>query len=247
MYRVQLDHFEGPLDLLLFFIRRDELDVYDIPIATLADDFLDAVRAMEHVDLDAAAEFIHTAAMLIQIKARMLLPRPELDEAGEPIDPRRELVERLVEYVRYKEAAAEIEGRWEARRLFATRGAAAAPDVADEAPVVRAGLFDLLGAFAVALRRASGAAGDEPVHDVARESYALDEQRAWLLGALPRGGAGRGAAFARLVDGRSRAFVIVTFLAVLDLLQGGLVRLVLGATPEDFGLELAPDAPRLAA
>lgn len=237
MYRVQLDRFEGPLDLLLFFIRRDELDIYDIPIARLADDFLDAVRAMEHVDLDAAAEFIHTAAMLIQIKARMLLPRPELDEAGEPIDPRRELVERLVEYVRYKEAAAEIEGRWEARRLHATRGAAAAPEIADDAPPVRAGLFDLLSAFAVALRRASDAA-DEPVHDVVRESYALEEQRAWLLGALADAGA-RGASFVRLVDGRSRAFVIVTFLAVLDLLQGGLVRLVLGASPEDFGLEAA--------
>ncbi len=245
MYRVQLDRFEGPLDLLLFFIRRDELDIYDIPIAQLADDFLDAVRAMEHVDLDAAAEFIHTAAMLIQIKARMLLPRPELDEAGEPIDPRRELVERLVEYVRYKEAAAEIEGRWEARRRLATRGAAAAPETTVDVPPVRAGLFDLLSAFAVALRRA-GDAADEPVHDVSRESYALDEQRAWLLGALDGAGA-RGASFARLVDGRSRAFVIVTFLAVLDLLQSGRVRLVLGATPEDFGLERAPDVPRLAA
>lgn len=233
MYRVQLDRFEGPLDLLLFFIRRDELDVYDIPIAKLADDFLDAVRAMEHVDLDAAAEFIHTAAMLIQIKARMLLPRPELNEAGEPIDPRRELVERLVEYVRFKEAAVEMEGRWDARRALATRGAASAPERTDDAPLVRAGLFDLLNAFAVALRRAPGVA-DEPVHDVVRESYALEEQRAWLLGAL-----GRGAAFARLVEGRSRAFVIVTFLAVLDLLQSGTVRLVLGASPEDFGLEPA--------
>ncbi len=239
MYRVQLDRFEGPLDLLLFFIRRDELDIHDIPIARLADDFLDAVRAMEHtagyggIDLDAAAEFVYTAALLIQIKTRMLLPRPEVGDDGEPVDPRRELVERLIEYMRYKEAAGHLDGRWDARQQHATRGAASASEA--DVPI-RAGLFDLLVALAAALRRGSEA-GDEPVHDVATETYALDEQRAWVLGAL-----GSGAAFARLVAGKSRAFIIVTFLAVLDLLQSGALRLVLGASPEDFGVEPAVTA-----
>lgn len=240
MYRVQLDRFEGPLDLLLFFIRRDELDIHDIPIARLADDFLDAIRAMEQaagpagIDLDAAAEFVYTAALLIQIKARMLLPRPDLDEAGEPVDPRRELVERLIEYLRYKEAAGHLEGRWEARAAHATRGAASAPETDSAEPTVRAGLFDLLTALAAALRRGSEGAS-EPVHAVEREEYALDEQRDWVLGTLRELAAG--ASFVRLVAGRSRTFVIVTFLAVLDLLQSGAVRLVLGATADDFGLE----------
>lgn len=230
-YRVQLDRFEGPLDLLLFFIRRDELDIHDIPIARLADDFLDAVRTMEHVDLDAAAEFVYTAALLIQIKARMLLPRPDLDDDGEAIDPRRELVERLLEYMRYKEAAGHLEGRWEARAALATRGEASAPEAAPAEPEIRAGLFDLLTAFSAALRRASEAPAS-PAHQIERETYALEVQRAWLLGRLQAA-----TSFARLMRGRSRAFVIVTFLAVLDLLQGGHLRLILGTTPEDFALE----------
>lgn len=240
MYRVHLDRFEGPLDLLLFFIRRDEVDIHDIPIARIADEYLEAVRAMQTaaegggLDLDAAADFIYTAALLIQIKVRMLLPRPELDEAGEPIDPRRELVERLLEYVRYKEAAGALEGRFLARQRHATRGQDADPAPtldATDAPI-RATLFDLLGAYASALRRGQDA--PEPVrHEVARESYALDEQRAWILGRL----SDHPAAFHTLVRDRSKAFVIVTFLAVLDLAQKQAVRLVFGLTPDDFALE----------
>ena len=108
MYRIRLQEFEGPLDLLLFFIQRDELDIYDIPIAQITDEFLGYVRLIEEIDLDGVADFIYMAALLIHIKARMLLPRPDLDEEGEPIDPRQELVERLLEYVRYKEAAEEL-------------------------------------------------------------------------------------------------------------------------------------------
>jgi segregation and condensation protein A len=201
---------------------------------------------MEHtagyggIDLDAAAEFVYTAALLIQIKTRMLLPRPEVGDDGEPVDPRRELVERLIEYMRYKEAAGYLDGRWEARQQHATRGEASAPEVEFADVPIRAGLFDLLVALAAALRRGSEA-GDEPVHDVSTETYALDEQREWVLGALasPTTRVGSGAAFARLVAGKSRAFIIVTFLAVLDLLQSGALRLVLGASPEDFGIELS--------
>ena len=88
MHRVHLSEFEGPLDLLLFFIRRDEVDIYDIPIARIADEYLEAVRFVHHLDLDDAAEFVYTAALLIQIKARMLLPRPPAADGEEPEDPR---------------------------------------------------------------------------------------------------------------------------------------------------------------
>ena len=108
MHRVHLRDFEGPLDLLLFFIRRDEVDVYDIPIARIADEYLEAVRLMQRLDLDEAAEFIYTAALLIQIKARMLLPRPPAEDGEEPEDPRAELVQRLLEYIQYREAGAQI-------------------------------------------------------------------------------------------------------------------------------------------
>src|SRR5690606_7366513 len=100
-------------DLLLFFIQRDELDVHDIPVASIADEYLSYVRVMEQIDLDGVGDFLYLAAMLIQIKARLLLPTTEVDEDGEPIDPRAELVERLLEYIRYKEAAADLGTRLE--------------------------------------------------------------------------------------------------------------------------------------
>lgn len=249
MYRVQLDQFEGPLDLLLFFIRRDELDIHDIPVARIADEYLEAVRVLEHVDLDAAADFIYTAALLIQIKARMLLPRPELDEDGEPVDPRQELVDRLLEYVRYKEAAGHLAGRFEARQRLHTRGAAADERERLAPPTevtYRATVFDLVKAFGAALGRSAGPA-EEARHAVAREAYALDVQREWVLGEVARRG---GASFLALVADRSRPFVITTFLAVLDLAQRQSVRIVFGSSPEDFGVEPAGEgeqAPAAAA
>ena len=251
MHRVHLEPFEGPLDLLLFFIRRDEIDVHDIPIARIADEYLEAVRALEHVDLDAAADFIYTAALLIQIKARMLMPRPELDEEGEPIDPRRELVERLLEYVRYKEAAQGLEGRFEARQRLRTRGQAADERDRLEAPhevTYRATIFDLVKALGAAVDRAAEEAR-EVRHHVDRESFAIDVQRAWVLGKI-RGG---GAAFRSLVARRSKAFVITTFLAVLDLAQRQAVEIVFGLEAEDFavepveGIATVDDLPDLAA
>lgn len=240
MHRVQLDQFEGPLDLLLFFIRRDEIDVHDIPIARIADEYLEAVRVLEHVDLDAAADFIYTAALLIQIKARMLMPRPDFDEDGEPVDPRQELVERLLEYVRFKEAAGAIEGRFEARQRLRTRGQAA--DQRDElAPPVevtyRATIFDLVAALGAAVERA--ATQNETIrHEVVRESFAIDVQREWVIGQVREGGA----SFRSLVARRSKPFVIVTFLAILDLAQRQAVHLVFGLDPEDFAVEPADDA-----
>ena len=239
MHRVHLEPFEGPLDLLLFFIRRDEIDVHDIPIARIADEYLEAVRVMEQVDLDAAADFVYTAALLIQIKARMLMPRPELDDEGEPVDPRRELVERLLEYVRYKEASGVLAGRFEARQRLWARGDASSERQrlgASAEVTYRATIFDLVQALGGALDRAATAA--PPQHAVERESFAIDVQRAWVLERV-RGGGG---AFRQLVARRSKAFVIVTFLAVLDLAQQQAVRVVFGMDPMDFAVEPAEPA-----
>ncbi len=107
-YTIKLSQFEGPFDLLLFFIERDELDIYDIPIAKITEDFLAYVREMESLNLDLASEFILVAATLIRIKAKMLLPRKELDENNEEIDPRKELVQKLLEYKAVKEAITEF-------------------------------------------------------------------------------------------------------------------------------------------
>ena len=96
-YTIKLPQFEGPFDLLLFFIERDELDIYNIPIATITNDFLEYIYSMERLNIDVASEFILVASSLMRIKAKMLLPRRELDEQGNEIDPREELVQRLME------------------------------------------------------------------------------------------------------------------------------------------------------
>ena len=229
------------MDLLLFFIRRDEIDVHDIPIARIADEFLEAVRVLEQVDLDAAADFIYTAALLIQIKARMLMPRPELDEAGEPIDPRRELVERLLEYVRYKEAAGDLAGRFEARHRHWTRGDASSERSRLGEPTevtYRATVFDLVSALGSALERIATQA-PQPVHAVEQETFAIEVQRAWVLERAREGGG----SFRTFVAKRSKPFIIVTFLAVLDLAQRQAITLVFGHDPEDFAVELADPKP----
>ena len=101
-FEVKLPLFEGPFDLLLFFIERDELDIYDIPISKITSEFLDYVHHLEKVNMDMASEFILVAATLMNIKSRMLLPRPELDVEGKEVDPREELVQKLLEYKKYK-------------------------------------------------------------------------------------------------------------------------------------------------
>ncbi|MFN8923018.1 MAG: segregation and condensation protein A, partial [Sphingobacteriia bacterium] len=121
-YLVRLPQFEGPFDLLLFFIQRDELDIYDIPIHDITRNFLDYIHTMDRLQISVAAEFIYMAAQLMKIKAKMLIPRPQLDEKGEAIDPRTDLVQRLMEYKLYKEAANALEQREAEQALRLKRG-----------------------------------------------------------------------------------------------------------------------------
>ena len=115
-FEIKLPLFEGPFDLLLFFIERDELDIYDIPISKITDDFLGYINDLESMNIEVASEFILVAASLMRIKAKMLLPRPQLDEEGNEIDPRDELVKHLLEYKKYK-SVIETLGQMEGERL----------------------------------------------------------------------------------------------------------------------------------
>ena len=108
-YRVHLENFEGPLDLLLYFIRRDEIDIYDIPIANITEEFMEMLEEIKKMNINIAGEFIVMAATLMRIKSKMLLPRPALDEEDDIIDPRKELVDQLLEYSRFKETAATLD------------------------------------------------------------------------------------------------------------------------------------------
>lgn len=234
MYRIHIEDFEGPLDLLLYFIRRDELDVFDIPIAQIADEYLSYVKVLERIDLDSVGDFLYMAALLINIKARMLLPKTEVDEEGEPIDPRRELVERLLEYMRYKEASSNLEDLHQDRGDRFTRGHASSErkhwegqaEVSFDATV-----FDLISA----LRRILTEAPEEPTHDIIREEYTIEEQQEFILDVLEKESK---VSFAKSMKGRSKAFIITTFLGILELArQQRVLVYVAEDRPVDFFLE----------
>jgi segregation and condensation protein A len=233
MYRVRLDQFEGPLDLLLFFIQRDELDIYDIPIAQIADEFLEYVRVLEEIDLDGVGDFLYMAAVLINIKARMLLPSTVVDEDGEPIDPRTELVERLLEYVRFKEAAAGLSERFDQRSDLFTRGEASGESAfkVDAPPIVEdASIFDLISA----LRRVLTEAEDQLEHEIEAEVYSIDIQRDYIREQLQ---ADERVSFVDIVSRRSKPFIVTTFLAVLEMARLGEIVLSLVGGADDFYIE----------
>src|SRR6186997_2903209 len=121
-YQIKLAQFEGPFDLLLFFIERDELDIYNIPITKIINDFLDYIHSRETLNIELSSEFILFISTLMRIKARMLLPRKEIDEQGNEIDPRQELIDKILEYKKYKEAAAKMAEMEAGRMLMIRRG-----------------------------------------------------------------------------------------------------------------------------
>ena len=219
-FEVALPRFEGPLDLLLFFIQRDELDVFDIPIARITDDFLAYTRALRAVDLDAAGEFVYFAALLISIKAKSLLPVPETDEAGEPVDPRRELVERLLDYVRFKEAAGHLAGFHAARAAHATRPADALADgaPAGPAPLAPGTPWTLVRA----LRRLLVVVPEPVQHAVRRVRVTVAEALGRLADALAAGGR---VSFRAFTHAHDRSFVVAALLGVLEGTRAGALRL----------------------
>ena len=235
MYQVRLSDFEGPLDLLLFFLQRDELDVYDIPIARIADEFLEYVRVMDEIDLDGAGEFIYMAALLISIKARMLLPRPSSDGGEEILDPRRELVERLLEYVRFKDAADRLGETWDTRSKLFVRTEPVKPakhdlqERAEEDIDYDVSVFHLISA----LRRVLETAKETESHLVRATDYSVEEQRDWLRAHVL---AGEPVSFVELVSQQPKSFIIATFLAILEVVREGALLLMMGPSVEDFYL-----------
>jgi len=248
MYHVELQEFEGPMDLLLFFIKRDEIDIYDIPIARITDEYLAYVRVLEEVDLDGVGDFLYMAALLINIKAQMLLPSSDEDEAGKGKDPRRELVERLLEYVRFKEAANLLEQQREERRNHFTRGDASSirERVEDrhEAKIDES-VYDLVEALGRALEAVDEEEG-ETVHEFDPQEYSVEDQQRYVLDQIQRQNR---ISFQSLVERRAKGFVIATFLAILELTRQQYLRLELADARTDFavtqrdGKPLQPDDP----
>ena len=222
MYKIQLQNFEGPLDLLLFFIKRDELDIYDIPISYITNEFIKYLDMIESLDLEAAGDFILMASTLMQIKARMLLPK-EIDEKGEEIDPRADLVAALLEYKRYKEMSEELSLNESNQRKLSFRGNFSA-DVKENPEELNTLLknitiYDLMRAFKKVLsERPVGV-----VHEIERINFTIDEQMNFILNKVS---GDRELSFIELVRNMNEKLrIIVTFIALLELIKMGQIGL----------------------
>ncbi len=241
-YKITLPQFEGPFDLLLFFIERDELDIYDIPIAKITDDFLDYIRQMEALNIDMASEFILVAATLCRIKARLLIPRKEVDEEGNEIDPRDELVARLLEYKRLKSVLEDLRKLEEERSLREKRGNTAkelrkiAEKALVDAELESITLFKLMRAFERVMQRYEDARSVKMVHTVYRYDYTIEDQASYIVEKLRPG---HRSDFDEIFGGlENRIHAVVTFLALLELLNNRKVRIIQGLGYNNFWLEL---------
>jgi len=229
MYTIKLQDFEGPLDLLLFFIKRDELNIYDIPIARISKEFLGYLHYMQQLDLEIAGEFLVMAAELMQIKVRMLLP-PEPGEVEEQ-DPRANLILRLVEYKRFKELAEVMKVKESQEMMVHYRGYHDADErnVPEEDPgeIVRdVTFFDLIASFRFAMDRIP----KKFVHEIIRLNVTVDEQIAYILDFFSRRSE---ATFYELVQHMvDRIRVVVTFIALLEVIRS---KKVIVRQPEPFG------------
>jgi segregation and condensation protein A len=222
-YRVKLAAFEGPLDLLLHLIRKNEVSIYDIPIALITEQYLEYLGLMQDLDLDVAGEFLVMAATLIHIKSRTLLPRPDplQDGSGEEEDPREALVRRLLEHQKYKAAAELLHDRETLRSAQYMRPDSRVAEAAGEEyePELEVDLFSLLAAFRGVLQRAAR----RPQMVLPPEQISIEDRMHQVLGRLSETEA---CGFEDLFsdgDG-SRAFLIVTFLALLEMIRLKLVR-----------------------
>jgi len=246
-FEVKLPLFEGPFDLLLFFIERDELDIYDIPIATITNDFLDYIHHMERLNIEVASEFILVAATLMRIKSKMLLPRPQLDDQGNEIDPREELVRHLLEYKKYKSVIESFHKMEEEELMKEKRGnlmkelRSLAESTNVEAELQDVDLFKLMTVFEKVLRRFE-AEKNKPVHEVIQYPYTVDQQKQYLLGAVATGAR---VSYADLINEfPTRIGLIFNFLAMLELLALQQLSIQIGEGYNNFwiskGEEVAP-------
>lgn len=237
-YEIKLPQFEGPFDLLLFFIERDELDIYDIPIAKITDDFLEYLHHMQKMNIEVASEFILVAATLMRIKAKMLLPRKELDEEGNEIDPREELVARLIEYKRYKSVLDDFKNMEAIRQSMVPRGnvineiRSIADKYSTEAELDSLSLYKLMRAFERVVERLN-----EPEikkHRVIQYNFTLEGQKDYLINLV---GQKDEVAFDKAFEPcQDRIHAIFIFLALLELAQQQLLSIKIGMGFNNFWL-----------
>ncbi len=244
-FEIKLPLFEGPFDLLLFFIERDELDIYDIPISKITNDFLAYIQQLESMNIEVASEFILVAATLMRIKAKMLLPRPVLNEEGEEIDPREELVQHLLEYKKYKSVVAELMDM-EASRLEKERRGNVVKEIKAlsaisnvEAEIQDIDLYKLLRIYQKVIKRYEEEQ-NKPSHSVVQYPYTIEKQKDFLLMELRTH---KRLSFEAIIGYNPQKIAVVyNFLAILELLQNRLVTLYGGDDFNSFWIEELEEA-----
>lgn len=245
-YQIKLPQFEGPFDLLLFFIERDELDIYNIPISKITNDFLAYIHAGESLNIELSSEFILFISTLMRIKAKMLLPRKELDPSGNEIDPRQELIDKILEYKRFKEASLKMSEMEAVRMLMVKRGniigelSAIGEEASEGTEIQTVTLFKLMKAFEKVAQRLHDKR-HQPVHTVISYNYTMEGTRKYML---DRVHAEHTLSFEKIFDVcDDRIHAIFIFLNILELVQQKYMTIISGNGANNFIIEYNEQRP----
>ncbi|MBP6688060.1 MAG: segregation/condensation protein A [Lacibacter sp.] len=239
-YQIKLPQFEGPFDLLLFFIERDELDIYNIPITRIIKDFMDFIHQTEKLNIELSSEFILFISTLMRIKAKMLLPRKEIDEQGNEIDPRQELIDKILEYKRFKEASVEMAEMEAMRMLMVKRGNIAkelssiGEETGEGTEIQTITMFKLMKTFERVMKK-HHERFNKPVHTVVQYNYTMEGSREYMLDIVKQE---KNMAFEKLFDVvENRIHAIFLFLSLLELSQQRYMTLLVGEGKNNFIVE----------
>ncbi len=239
-YQIKLEQFEGPFDLLLFFIERDELDIYNIPITTITNDFLDFIHNSENLNIELSSEFILFISTLMRIKAKMLLPRKEIDIDGNEIDPRQELINKILEYKRYKEVAVKMAEMEAERLLVLKRGnlqkeiSQIGEDAGEGTEIQTVTLFKLMKAFEKVIQKLHER-NLKPVHTVVQYNYTMEDSRQYILNVCQ---SDKTVSFEKVFEiCEDRIHAIFLFLSLLELVQMRYMSLITGEGRNNFIIE----------
>ncbi|HHP7240963.1 MAG TPA: segregation and condensation protein A [Cyclobacteriaceae bacterium] len=240
-FEIKTPLFEGPFDLLLFFIERDEINIYDIPIYKITNDFIEYINHLERMNIEVASEFILVASKLMNIKAKMLLPRPSFNEEGEEIDPRDELVKHLLEYKKFKLVVGAFEALEKHRQSKVSRGSSKneikriAQSVNVEAELQSIDLYKLFRVYQKVLTRL-GEQDQQSFHTIDKFQYTIEGQKEFILNRLEERNQ---LSFYDLVDTNpTRIAAIFNFLAILEMINSQLIRIVMGIGYNNFWIRI---------
>lgn len=245
-YQIKLDQFEGPFDLLLFFIERDELDIYNIPITRITNDFLQFIKESEKLNIELSSEFILFVSTLMRIKAKMLLPRKELDADGNEIDPRQELIDKILEYKKFKEVSAKLSEMEAIRMQMIKRGnvqkelSQVGEEAGEGTEIQTITVFRLMKAFEKVLQKLQERQ-NRPVHTVVQYNYTMEGIRSHML---ERCRNERTLSFESMFEeAENRIHAIFIFLNMLELIQQKFLQILLGEGRNNFIIEWNDERP----